>query len=51
MSNKSAAAQKVLEAMDDTDDGPDRFTEILLTVSIETGVSTEKIKKELEDFI
>lgn len=51
MSNKSVAAQKVLELMDSVEDGADRFSEFLLIVSKETGASTEQIKEDLKSYI
>ena len=48
---KTRAAEKVLEMMDAVEDGGDRFSEFLDSVSKELCIPKEQIKEELKKFI
>jgi hypothetical protein len=48
---KTKRAKKVLQLMDSTIDGPDRYTDFVKQVSKETGVPVSQIERELEAFI
>jgi hypothetical protein len=48
---KTPSAKKVLQLMDNSEDGCTRFCEFLEQVSKEDGIPKERLSKELEPFI
>lgn len=48
---KTAEAQRVLQLMDSTEDGADRYSEFVRLVAKESGKSIAQIEEELDPFI
>lgn len=48
---KSKSAKKVLQMMDNEEDGANRYGEFVKKVAKEDGISIEQLEKELEPFI